>query len=1630
MTADAGGLQAIAELLQVDNDVSGNTQHVYNITMRRYACMALTNLTFADAANKALLCSMLSALRALVAQLGSVSEDLCQVAASVLRNLSWHSDLASKRALRDVEAAMALVRAAMVKRRRESTLKSVLSALWNLSSHSPDNKADICLVPGALEFFVSLLSYRSPSKTLSVIENAGGILRNVSSHVAVRDDFRAVLRRAGCLQTLLRHLRSPSLTVVSNACGTLWNLSARCVEDQSTLLQLGAVPMLKNLVHSRHRMISMGSAAALKNLLTAAASLPCERSATLLERVTLPRGSTDSISVPASTSSSSSLPVGLHVRRQRAFEDELNRRQLSETCDDLWDCSPTTSPTSTLHRSVPPNSTMFDDSGSSHRRRVQSPSPLRLTDRSAFTPRQPLQQPYRSLSSGHAGMLTSHSSDEISLAWTDQRTAQTMDAQSVGLRRPTDWWPPSSCRDGAEETGDLQAQAAINRSRCGQMMSSFSDQLAQRSPTSPLPFSDGAGSRRFLKSRATNSTATSSQPSAAGLCASFLSERTESIHLADLEFKSSFDAAATCGRSTSCLVDSATADNDGDELQPTNRRSNLSDVAALRVSDSTDASNIAATATAADSVQTSNNVESSVTELGSDRRRQNDCTIFYAGLINVDFGGDRTSSASSSLDDVLVNTDKAMGVNPSPQCSDVVSDIMAESFPNLTQFANSSDLQSSTELDRLPTVNSTTRPESAIITASADKTIDDFDSLNKEQTNCSSILEFDEVERLRDDVDIDNVLCYNSAELVTLLEVNANRVLRELELKTADSISSCSEPRLLEDETISLVSGHNDCSELDFDDDDDDDDYIDAISSRTYDISSASGEAAGLSSRHCSSRSSSSGSESRHSTPPAPVKSAVPGRPRIVKPNDNVEDRQNKPREVKSVRGRRKALYSSARPKITPAAGQSTSSGVRSRLATDVAKRANSATTTSRKQLAAVVRPVTGSKPTTSANNNNNNNGTAKNAGPKRVMSAPSTSVPSSRLKPSQQATAAKKPGTTATTTQSKDVADSRTKRRSEVVAQHSRSDSTASRKSTTSNHSTRPSSASNQSTERPTAPGKQTPFVRADEQSTEEIINNAKILQTDTATAQSCQVETSAATERRASGVTAGNRPSSASSTRSNKPPPVSARQAATAGSSATATSRVAAAAASKMALRHSSPSATTRRTNTTTIVRTPQPSPPTTRKASSSLSAASAAGRGVRSFSAASPVGSVRKPAGSSQSLPLSPARSSVDAFKKPAQSADSADAVTVDTTVDAAAAAVSCPLTRTSTYDKLVDKQDKCSDGAEDSNSAAESTSPSVGADKTVEPPPPPAETNAEAAAVVVDIGQLSEVVIRRARQLVEQADQIQTRYVSPPQSIRFSGAEPTPADIIHDVIQRPAERHVTSRESSSETTGVTSSSAAAQLQAAGRSPTADKHTKSSPVRKFGFMGLWRRPRSDQQAPAAEKHEETKNRTSENGEAEAGASTRRPRKTFSWWRRNTSSSRNKTLTDDNTEPARQRSVQSAAGRLVGTSDTVQPPRTASACRAAVVTPFNYRPTITSSASPSLFADLPPSHQTKTAMLIERRMRRLKLVAEAAAAAEADSQAPTDCCKTKQQQQQQQAEVKTATTASRRKNLLVTTV
>ncbi|MBN3274546.1 APCL protein, partial [Polyodon spathula] len=309
---ELGGLQAVADLTQLDHELYGMNSDPLNTALRRYAGMALTNLTFGDVVNKAMLCSKKGCLQAIVAQLASDSEEQHQVVSSILRNLSWRADINSKKILREVGSVAALMTCAL-QATKESTLKSLLSALWNLSAHSTENKVSICSVDGALGFLVSTLTYKCQSNSLAIIESGGGILRNISSLVATREDYRQILRDHNCLQTLLQHLRSHSLTIVSNACGTLWNLSARSPKDQELLWDLGAVSMLRNLINSKHKMIAMGSAAALRNLLT---NRPLKYK-------------------DAAVISPGSCMPSLYMRKQKALEAELDAKHLAKTFDSI-----------------------------------------------------------------------------------------------------------------------------------------------------------------------------------------------------------------------------------------------------------------------------------------------------------------------------------------------------------------------------------------------------------------------------------------------------------------------------------------------------------------------------------------------------------------------------------------------------------------------------------------------------------------------------------------------------------------------------------------------------------------------------------------------------------------------------------------------------------------------------------------------------------------------------------------------------------------------------------------------------------------------------------------------------------------------------------------------------------------------------------------------------------------------------------------------------------------------------------------------------------------------------------------------------------------------------------------------
>ena len=98
-----GGLSAVAELLQCDFQKFDNRADESHSDIRVCACMILTNLSYGDGVNKALLCSSQSFLECLTNLLQASSEELRLNASAVIRNISWRADVASKHALREAK---------------------------------------------------------------------------------------------------------------------------------------------------------------------------------------------------------------------------------------------------------------------------------------------------------------------------------------------------------------------------------------------------------------------------------------------------------------------------------------------------------------------------------------------------------------------------------------------------------------------------------------------------------------------------------------------------------------------------------------------------------------------------------------------------------------------------------------------------------------------------------------------------------------------------------------------------------------------------------------------------------------------------------------------------------------------------------------------------------------------------------------------------------------------------------------------------------------------------------------------------------------------------------------------------------------------------------------------------------------------------------------------------------------------------------------------------------------------------------------------------------------------------------------------------------------------------------------
>jgi hypothetical protein len=206
----------------------------------------------------------------------------------------------------------------------QSTLKSILNALLNLSSNSIENKSTICHVNGALTFLLDIISCTTSDSGLillamiatkpddSVTELAICLIRSLSVYYSMNDHLRTELNSLKFYNILLdMALTSSNLNIVSNACCILWSMTSRSSADNGLLFSLGIESRLKSLSYSTSKLISMASLATLKNLYSSGLNKSAKPGSSSSD--SSPSTST-SPHLTSSLSSSSSYYSGLNVQ--------------------------------------------------------------------------------------------------------------------------------------------------------------------------------------------------------------------------------------------------------------------------------------------------------------------------------------------------------------------------------------------------------------------------------------------------------------------------------------------------------------------------------------------------------------------------------------------------------------------------------------------------------------------------------------------------------------------------------------------------------------------------------------------------------------------------------------------------------------------------------------------------------------------------------------------------------------------------------------------------------------------------------------------------------------------------------------------------------------------------------------------------------------------------------------------------------------------------------------------------------------------------------------------------------------------------------------------------------------------
>ncbi|CAJ0565416.1 unnamed protein product, partial [Mesorhabditis spiculigera] len=158
---------------------------------------------------------------------------LTQVYAGLIRNVSWMADskmfeLLSPTCPAVAEAFVDAYKKAIVQNmsnkeardREMAAVSATLSALWNLASHSTDNKKAICKTEFCLTYLVELLTPNA--KATLIVESATGVLKYATQYVSSAPCHAQI--RASLLPPLLPMLNSSSFTIISNTVSAIDNL--------------------------------------------------------------------------------------------------------------------------------------------------------------------------------------------------------------------------------------------------------------------------------------------------------------------------------------------------------------------------------------------------------------------------------------------------------------------------------------------------------------------------------------------------------------------------------------------------------------------------------------------------------------------------------------------------------------------------------------------------------------------------------------------------------------------------------------------------------------------------------------------------------------------------------------------------------------------------------------------------------------------------------------------------------------------------------------------------------------------------------------------------------------------------------------------------------------------------------------------------------------------------------------------------------------------------------------------------------------------------------------------------------------------------------------------------------------